>query len=293
MTRDVHQALGELYPFVSRYRDVIDARMHYLDEGRGAPVVMLHGNPSWSFLYRDLVRVLAPTRRCLVPDHVGMGLSQKPQAYPYTLKRHIDNLENLLAATLGEDEPVDLVVHDWGGAVGCGWAVRHPRRVRSLVVMNTAAFPGGRIPRRIAVCRWPFLGALAVRGLNGFVLAATRMTTLRPLAPQVKAGYLFPYDSWASRIGILRFVQDIPLHAEAPSHAVLADIENKLASLRPARMLLLWGMRDWCFTPAFLRHWKAAFPQAATEEYDAGHYVLEDVGDPALARIAAFLDEDD
>src|SRR5690606_5870175 len=140
--RLVRSVPGELYPFRGRYFDVGGARMHYLDEGTGEPVVMLHGNPTWSFYYRELVRALSPRYRCIVPDHVGMGPSDKPGAdrYEYTLERRVDDLGALLEP-LGVERDVTLVLHDWGGMIGMAWAARRPERVARLVILNTAAFP--------------------------------------------------------------------------------------------------------------------------------------------------------
>ena len=120
-----------LYPFASHYAVIAGGRQHYLDEGRGPAVVMLHGNPTWSFYYRNLVLALRDEHRVIVPDHMGCGLSDKPQEYTYTLRQHIDNLEHLLDEELQVPE-VDLVVHDWGGAIGMGYAVRHPERIRQI-----------------------------------------------------------------------------------------------------------------------------------------------------------------
>src|SRR5262249_37712127 len=115
-------------------------RMHYLDEGSGEPVVMLHGNPTWSFYYRNLILSLRDSYRCVVPDHLGCGLSDKPSeaAYDYSLKSRIDDLEALLNH-LGVDK-ITLVLHDWGGMIGMGFAARQPDRIRRLIVSNTAAF---------------------------------------------------------------------------------------------------------------------------------------------------------
>src|SRR5207248_2297314 len=182
---DIPKWLSALYPFAPKsFLTPGAARMSYLDEGprTDAAVLMLHGNPTWSFYYRNLVRALAPTRRCVAPDHVGMGLSDKPQNYDYTLATRIADVASLVA-TLGLKQ-IDLVVHDWGGAIGFGFAARHPELIRRLVVLNTAAFAAPRIPARIAFCRAPVLGPLLVRGLNGFAGPATRLAlSRRPLTP--------------------------------------------------------------------------------------------------------------
>jgi pimeloyl-ACP methyl ester carboxylesterase len=281
-----------LYPFGSRFLELpAGHRLHYLDEGpRDAPaVLLLHGNPSWSFLWRDLVRELSSRFRVVAPDHLGCGLSDKPRDWSYRLADHVANLERLVDA-LGLTR-LHLGVHDWGGAIGMGLATRRPDAIERLLVTNSAAFASSRLPLRIAVCRWPLLGPLLVRGLNGFARAATVMATAKGLPDDVKQGLLAPYASWADRIAIQRFVEDIPMSPAHPSWPVLAQIDAGLSRLRDKPMLLVWGERDWCFTPAFREEWQRRFPAAEVLACaDAGHYVLEDAGAPARERIAAFLE---
>src|SRR5665213_3145385 len=242
--------------------------MSYLDEGpRGDEAVLfLHGNPTWSFYYRDLVRELAPAMRCVAPDHVGMGLSEKPADYDYRLSVRIDDIEALVA-TLGLRR-VHLVVHDWGGAIGFGWAARRPDRVGKIAILNTAAFPSGKIPARIRLCRIPILGEFLVRGLNAFAGPATRMAMRRrSLTPDEKRGYLFPYDSWANRIGVHRFVRDIPLGRKHSSRGTLEDIERALPQFKSHPVLILWGAKDFCFDDYFLFQWRGLFPRAGCERF--------------------------
>lgn len=283
------------YPFDRRFADVDGRKLHYFDVGSGEPVVMVHGNPTWSFFYRNLAQSLSDRFRCLAPDHIGCGLSDKPEDYPYTLDSHIDNLAAWLDQALppagADGGKFNLIVHDWGGPIGMGFAVRHPERIRRVVILNTSAFTAGTMPLRIRVCRAPLLGALLVRGLNGFAGPAARLTTVKPLPEAVRKGFLLPYDSWAHRIAVHRFVQDIPLVRRGATHARFADTEAKLpAALAGKPMLIQWGMRDWCFTPFFLRLWRERFPGAEADEYDAGHYLLEDAGDAIAARVRGFLE---
>ncbi len=277
-----------LYPFRTGRLALPAGALSYVDEGAGRPVVMLHGNPTWSFYYRRLIAAMRGSRRVIAPDHMGCGLSDKPQDYPYTLADHIANLGALIDHLgLGT---VDLVVHDWGGAIGMGWATRNPERVGRIVVLNTAAFLSPRLPRRIAVCRYPVIGDLAVRGLNGFAVGGTLMAVERPMAPEVRRGYLLPYGSWADRVAIQRFVRDIPMSPRHPTWAVVDGIDRELASLRDKPMLILWGGKDWCFSDHFLAGWLERFPAAAATRFDdAGHYVLEDAHEAIVPRIAHFL----
>ncbi|MCI5226740.1 MAG: alpha/beta fold hydrolase [Candidatus Electrothrix sp. AX2] len=277
------------YPFTPQtFRTVDGYNLSYLDEGEGPTVVMAHGNPSWSYLYRNLVTELKSNYRCLVPDHLGCGFSDKPQDYPYRLQNHIDNFTDLLD-TQGVERCV-LVVHDWGGAIGMGWAGQHPERVAGLVVLNTAAFHSNLIPQRIAVCRWPLLGSLLVRGLNGFALPATVMAVNRQMKPEIRAGFLAPYDSWANRVAVHRFVQDIPLQSSHPSWETLSRVEESLGQLEDKPMLICWGGKDFCFHDKFYAEWQQRFPKAQSHYFPkAGHYVLEDALPEVLKLLQPFL----
>ncbi len=186
---------------------------------------------------------------------------------------------------------VTLFGHDWGGAIGMGAAAALPARFARFVLFNTAAFRSTRIPARIAVCRIPLLGALAVRGLNLFSLAAIEMAVTQRMTAAVRTGYLAPYRSWHDRIAILRFVQDIPLSPAHPSYGTLLEIENSLAQFRRCPMLFVWGARDWCFTTRFLAEFQQRFPQAETLLVpNAGHFVFEDAHEEIIPRIRAFLE---
>ena len=273
------------YPFQPRFVEIQGHRLSYLDQGQGMPVVMVHGNPSWSYLYRNLVTHLQDRYRCIVPDHLGCGFSDKPQHYPYQLHNHLDNLEELLDRLA--IERCVVVVHDWGGAIGLGWAGRHPRRVAGLVALNTAAFRADRMPLRIAVCRWPIVGEFLVRGLNGFAGAAVFMAVTKRMRPEVARGFLAPYDSWRNRVAIHRFVRDIPMDPKHPSWPTLVAVEQGLGNLCQVPMMLCWGGADFCFNDWFYHQWLKRFPQAEPHYYsNAGHYVLED----AIGEIAPLID---
>jgi cis-3-alkyl-4-acyloxetan-2-one decarboxylase len=279
-----------LYPFQGHKLAVDQEQMHYLDQGAGEPLLMLHGNPTWSFYYRTLVRDLQTRYRCVVPDHIGCGFSTKPRHCPYQLSQHILNVERLVEHL--DLRNITLVVHDWGGAIGMGFASRQPDRIRRIVILNTAAFLSSRIPWRINICRLPGFGALVIRGFNGFAGPAVFMATSRRggLPRDVARGYLLPYRSWGDRVANLRFVQDIPMGPKHPTYPVLAEIESRLELFRNTPMLICWGGRDFCFNDTFLRRWQAEFPRAAVHRFaDAGHYVLEDAYERILPLVKTFL----
>jgi len=288
-------AYRTLYPFQGRFLDIGGHRLHTLDEGDGPPVLMVHGNPTWSFYYRAVVLALRDRFRCIVPDHVGCGLSDKPADgdYDYTLARRVADLEVLLDR-LGVREKLTIVLHDWGGMIGMALAARRPERIARIVVMNTAAFllpPGKNLPLRLWAVhgRNPF-AELLVRGLNLFAWGATWMATAKGLPREVRRGLTAPYNSWRNRIATLRFVQDIPLRRGDRAYDLVQQTADRLHLLADRPMLICWGMRDFVFDTAFLAEWRRRFPDADVHTFaDAGHYVLEDARDEVIARVEAFL----
>jgi cis-3-alkyl-4-acyloxetan-2-one decarboxylase len=290
------------YPFVPR-RAVVrpGIAMSYLDEGprAGEVVVMLHGNPSWSYYWRHLVLGLRDRYRCIVPDHVGMGLSDKPDdaadaspRYDYTLASRVEDLDTLLRH-LGIDGPVTLAVHDWGGMIGLGWALRDPARVSRLVLLNTATFPlpaGKPLPAALRFGRDSALAALLIRGFNAFAATTARIGVARPMPAPVCRAYLAPYDSWRNRIATLRFVQDIPLAEGDRAWPLVAEAGRRLHEFADRPILIGWGLRDFVFDRRCLDIYRAAWPQAEVHAFqDADHYVLEDKHEVLVPAIRDFL----
>ena len=292
----MHPDLQQLYPFTGHRLDLDGLNYHYLDEGSGDPVVMVHGNPSWSFYYRNLVLALRDRYRCIVPDHIGCGLSDKPgdDRYDYTLPRRVDDLEKLLDH-LGIRENITLVLHDWGGMIGMAFAVRHPERIRRLVILNTAAFPLPKekpFPLALKICRDTWLGTLLVRGFNAFSLAASFVGCKRnPMSAKLRRAYRSPYNNWRNRIATLRFVQDIPLTPGDRNYELVSNVAQGLDRFTTLPMLICWGEKDFVFDCHFLNEWQRRFPAAEVHRFaDCGHYILEDARDEIVPLIAAFLD---
>jgi len=286
----------EDYPFESHFLDLDGTRMHYLDEGEGPSVVMVHGNPTWSYYYRHLVSSLRGSHRVVVPDHIGCGLSDKPgeDVYPYRLERRVDDLERLIDhADL--DGKITLVVHDWGGMIGLAWAVRHPERIERLVILNTSGFhlpADTRVPMSLRLSR-SVVGAFLVRGLNMFCKGALRYcATQRRLTLGERRAYLAPYDSWNHRLAVHRFIQDIPLKPTDPGYDIVSEVQAGLEHFRDTPTLLLWGMRDFVFDGSYLAEFERRMPNARPHRYDeAGHYVMEDARDEVIALVGSFVDE--
>jgi len=264
--------------------------MRYVDHGprEGQPVLLLHGNPSWSFLWRNLILALAAKgHRVIAPDHLGMGLSARPDRF----LRLADRIRAVhgLVDHLGL-KSFHLGVHDWGGAIGLGLATRMPDRIGRILVTNTGAFLSDRIPKRIALCRAPLAGRWIAQHLDGFAWPATWMAVEKPLSKAVKAGFLAPYGTSASRRAVADFVADIPMEQDHPTRPVLAAVDAALPILRGKPMLLLWGLQDFCFDGSFLAGFAQRFPEAQQRLFpDAGHYVLEDSGDSGIQAAVDFL----
>jgi haloalkane dehalogenase len=257
-------------------------RLHYIDEGSGEPVVMLHGNPTWSFFYRHLIEALRDSYRIIVPDHIGCGLSDKPDdsQYDYTLVSRVNDLEFLLDH-LGLNRGLTLVMHDWGGIIGMTYAARQPERIARLIVCNTAAFhkPSAKsFPWALWIFRDTPLGSWLARGINLFSWGTAWIACQKHRLPRdVRNAYAAPYDSWDHRIAIHRFVQDIPLQSGDPSYTLISWVQDRLHLLESVPLLILWGMKDFVFDATILDEWVRRFPGAAVHRFpQAGHYVLED-----------------
>ncbi len=256
---------------------------------------MVHGNPTWSFYFRNLVLALRGTHRCIVPDHLGCGLSDKPTAaqYDFSLKSRIDDLDALLDH-LGVTQNITLIVQDWGGMIGMSYAARHPGRIKRIIATNTGAFPLPKskgFPWPLWLGRNTAFGAWLILHRNAFCRAAAKWcVTRKPLPPEVRAMYLEPYDTPAHRLAVLKFVQTIPLTARDPGYDIVSDTAASLAKFAATPTLLLWGMRDFVFDKHFLAEFQRLMPHAETHTWpDCGHYLFEDATDEAILKVQDFL----
>lgn len=275
------------YPFQSRYFDSGDGRMHYVDEGDGTPVVLVHGTPTWSFLYRHLIAGLSRTHRVIAPDHLGFGLSEKPEQAPYRPADHARRLAALLGhLDLG---PVTLVVHDFGGPIGLSYAVEQPRKVSAIVLFNTWmwSLADDRTVQRASRLAGGALGSLLYRRLN--------------FSPRVLIPMVFGDRSKLTREIHRHYVRAFPSSRERTAPWVLArelagsaewydSLWRRRAVLAAKPALLLWGMRDPAFGARALARWQEALPNAELETFaTAGHFVQEEAGASLVDRVASFV----
>jgi pimeloyl-ACP methyl ester carboxylesterase len=288
------ETFEETFPFVPHYYSSSGFDMHYVDEGSGEPVVMVHGDPTWGYLYRNFIPPLSRHYRCVVPDQMGMGKSAVPQDRErYRLEQHRDDLEALLLHLDLHD--ITLVLHDWGGPVGLGFATRHPERIKRLVLMNTwvfAPWPGGPFPRLLALIRSE-RGEAFVLQKNGYLEPALLGTThhSEKLTKTVMEAYRAPFPTPESRLAMLCWSRDIPVQETDVSYTEMKRIEQGLAQFNGIPILLVWGMQDPVLSASVLHRWQQVYPRATTYELeDASHFLQEDAPERIVKRIETFLE---
>ena len=269
-------------------------QLAYTDTGTGDPVVFVHGNPTWGFYFRSLITELSRDHRCVALDHLGCGRSSKPTAaeYDFRLQSRVDDLDALLDH-LNITNNVTLVVHDWGGMIGCAWAARHPERLKRLIAINTGAFPlpaAKPMPLSLRLGRSTRLGEWLILKRNLFCkLAAKWCVTRKPLPPEVRAAYLAPHDTPAHRLSVLKFVQTIPLAEKDDGYDIVKNTGEALTRFG-VPTLLLWGLRDFVFDRHFLDEFRRRVPHAEVKTWaDCGHYLLEDAPEEVVPEVRAFL----
>jgi haloalkane dehalogenase len=277
----------EEYPFAAHHRELPMGRMHFVDEGSGPPVVMVHGNPAWSFIYRRLIRRLAPTHRCVAPDHIGFGLSDKPAGWTYRPVDHARNLEALIEG-LGL-EGITLIVHDWGGPIGLSYAVAHPENVAGLVILNTWMWPvdddrhfiafsrlmGGRPGRFLIRC-----GNLFAR-----VVVPRSYGDRRRLTRDVHRHYLRPLGTPVERTACSILPGEI-----LGSTGWLRGLWERRSALADIPTLIVWGMEDIAFREKELRRWSEVFDGARVMRLPGvGHDIQEEAPDELGDAVADFL----
>ena len=257
---------------------------------------MLHGNPTWSFYYRELIKKLSPYFHCLAPDHIGCGYSDKPgdSNYSYTLKQRVKDLEIFLEKK-GINQNIHLVMHDWGGIIGMSYACKHPESIKKLVILNTAAFhlPESKsFPKALRLAR-TWMGAFMIRGFNAFSGLATIEGVKRiKLSKDIRNGLVAPYNSWKNRIATLRFVQDVPLRPSDHGYELITKMEEYLTLFRNTPTLISWGMKDYVFDHHILETWIKYLPNAKVHRFeDSGHYILEDQQEAIGELVLDFFNE--
>jgi haloalkane dehalogenase len=275
-----------LYPFESRRAQVDGADVHYVEEGTGPPLLLLHGNPTWSFIYRDIIGGLRDRYRCIAVDYPGFGLSQAADGYGFTAAEHARVVAGLIEQL--DLTEITMMVQDWGGPIGFAAATREPQRFAAFVVANTWAWPksdpGTQVFSRLL--GGPVGGYLITRR-NFFVERILPSGVRRTkLSDEVMDAYRGPFPTPQSRRPIHVFPREI-----LASRPFLADVERGLAALRERRALIVWPTRDFAFREPERRRWEEIFPSHETVLIEgAGHYVQEDAPHEIVAAIRGWQD---
>ncbi|MEE8558337.1 MAG: alpha/beta fold hydrolase [Myxococcota bacterium] len=285
--------LAEEYPFESRFVSTPHGRMHYVDAGQGSPILCVHGNPTWSFLYRNFVKGLSDSHRVVAVDLIGFGLSEKPSdPDDYSILGHVEDLSRLVETL--DLRNVTLVMQDWGGPIGLGVALRYPERIRALVVMNTIGFVpegNGGPPFALRILRAPLLGEELVQGLGLFNRVFVPAAIVRDERKDelVRRAYVEVQGTWDDRAGTLAFPRLIPTGPHDPVVGLLEQEDRYVREFR-GPVLLAWGLRDRVFSRSILEQWRERVPQASVLELpDAGHFLQEDAHELIVPRIRKLL----
>ncbi|PKV75616.1 alpha/beta fold hydrolase [Pontibacter ramchanderi] len=275
-----------LYPFAHQVVQLQTGSMHYVDEGQGEPIVFVHGTPTWSFVWRQQIKALSRTHRCIAPDHLGFGLSDKPLNFAYTPEAHAHNLEQFIEHLQLKD--ITLVVHDFGGPIGLNYALKHPENIKRLIILNTWMWSLEDESQMMKISG--FLNSIVGRflylnlGFSARLLLPKGYHQKRHLSKDVHQHYLKPLNNSRSRIGTWRFA--IALKESGPW---FASLWNQRENLRAIPKLILWGEKDKLLPSHLLERWVQAFPEAQVKRFDAGHFVQEEKGGEVADAIKEFI----
>lgn len=276
-------AVRELFPFTSRFFTVGKYRLHYVDEGEGPVLLLMHACPLWVFSFREVIRAFSSSHRVVALDQMGFGLSDKPADFDYRLEMHADLLE-MFVHGLGLTD-ITLIMHGRGSTIGMAYAVRNPDNVRAFVTLNAMGFTGFCLPWRLQVCRIPWLGAKIVLGLD----LLTREFRRYPEA--VQTAYALPFPDSGSKISLIRFIEDIPCVPEDDSAQSMLEVETSLWMLREKPASIIWAKKDWLYTKSSFRAWIKYFPEAEVHLIDhAGRNIQEDAPDELISILRDFLE---
>lgn len=282
-----NETFENTFPFKPNFKDINGFDMHYIDEGEGEPIVCLHGMPTWSYLYRKFISALSDEYRIIVPDQMGFGKSDVPHDKPYLLEQHVNNTTQLLVDLDLKD--ITLVVQDWGGPIGFGFAVDHPDMVKALVIMNTS----------IGVMKEgskPWYHIMEKRGMyEQFIKDISGIIKMgifnkEKITPLMLKAYEMPFMNDESLIGALAWPKDIPIGNSHPSAAAMLHIRQNMQKLSDKRKILIWGMNDPIFQPRMIDWWNKIYPGIETHRIEnASHFLQEDAPDQIINIMKSFL----
>ncbi|MDR2778802.1 MAG: alpha/beta fold hydrolase [Puniceicoccales bacterium] len=288
MEKSLPLFLREVYPFQQHYAKLKNGSiMHYVEEGTGETILFLHGHPTWSFFFRNLILLLRSDFKCIAIDHIGHGLSDKPKSCRYDIKTHIDNAISF--AEIKQFKKFHIVAQDFGVAVALAIAERWPERISSMSLLNSAVFSLPRLPAIILLFKFPLFTFLCSRFFNLFAWACLHLGTFSILDGDVIRGYLWPYEKFSDRVAIAAEIDDIPWLPDHPSLKTLSIISEKAFILCNKKIKFFWSDDDFRYGFDVLKAWGKILPNAAYKRYQmAGHFLLEDSNE-AMNDIRTFI----
>ena len=287
-----NETFNGTFPFKPHYNAINGFQMHYADEGEGDPVVCVHGEPTWGYLYRKFINTLSDNNRVIAPDHMGFGKSEVPQDKPYILSQHIDNFTRLLLEL--DLQNITLIFQDWGGPIAFGFATRHPDRVKRLVIMNTSvgvAKENRRLWYESMVEEGTYDNLMG--HMKVFIPNMMFGFFVRKFTPEekriMKQAYTAPFPTPESNKGAKAFPLDIPKGSNHISSKIMQEIRDNLNLLEKIPKILIWGMQDRIFPPKILQLWQEIYPGTPSYEIqNAGHFLQEDAPEEIIAIIKKF-----
>lgn len=288
MKKSEAELIKKHLPFKSHYITISGHQMHYIDEGKGPVVLLLHGNPTWCFYYRNLIQELKSQFRVIAPDFIGMGLSDHPKNTHFRAADRIEHLQEFIDSL--KLERFAVVMHDWGGSIGSGIAVRNASKIDRLIYLNTTLTVTESLPKIIKTAASPLIGKFLTMHTRRFLKLTTEVGVSKKLDKEVKKCYLLPYKTRARRSAIWDFVDDIPFTSQHPSYSSMLELASRIPDLADVPVQIIWGLKDPCFHREMLNHVAALFPQARVLEIpEASHLVLEDSPELVSSTIKNFL----
>ena len=275
-----------LYPFKHHYIQLQEGKMHYVDEGKGEVILFVHGTPTWSFLYRNHIKKLSENYRCIAIDHLGFGLSEKPENLVGTPEQHSENLEEFIQKL--QLNNINLVVHDFGGPIGLGWANSHPTLIKRLIIFNTWLWETASNPETQKIDKLinSGMGKFLYINMNFSpkVLLKKGFHHKKLLSKNIHKHYKAPFPNKTSRYSLLKIAKSL-----VSSSNWYGQQWEQLVSLNHIRVLILWGTKDEFITPLYLDKWQQRFPKAKVVTYECGHFVQEEKASETIKEIKSFI----
>ncbi|MCF8277025.1 MAG: alpha/beta fold hydrolase [Flavobacteriales bacterium] len=276
------------YPFDNRYIQLNAGKMHYIDEGEGDAILFVHGTPAWSFLYREHIRSLSTNYRCIAIDHIGFGLSEKPDDFDGTPQSHSQNLTEFIEKL--DLKNITLVVHDFGGPIGLSSAIKHHHRIKQLIMFNTWLWETKNNPEAQKVDKIlnSAIGKFLYLRLNlsPKLLLKQGFSDKNKLTKKIHNQYIKPFPDKTSRVSLLNLGKSL-----VGSSDWYQEQWEKLDALADKPWLILWGTKDGFITPQYLQKWKKRLPAAVVKEYECGHFVQEEKPSETIEEIDRFMNQ--